>query len=161
MNVTTHYEILGVDPDASGQQLKTAYHRKLLTSHPDKTGDITLESPVLISAIKEAYRVLSDAQTREKYDEELKTLFKKQGFNITGAGLDIYTLESFRCSDEDHPVWTRDCPRCSSENSIELKEADLEMGTVDGLGGYQIIVSCQSCSLWITVLYEEEGEEED
>jgi len=42
-----------------------------------------------------------------------------------------------------------------------LKEADLEMGTPDGLGGYQIMVPCLSCSLWITVLYEEEDEEEE
>lgn len=160
MNVVTYYEILGVDADATGPQIKTAYHRKLLTSHPDKNSAASVESPVMISAIKEAYRVLSDSQAREKYDEELKTTFKKQGFNITGAGLDIYTLESFRCSEDDIPVWTRDCPRCSSENSIELNERDLELGTPDGLGGYQIMVPCQSCSLWITVLYEEEGEEE-
>lgn len=160
MNVT-NYEILGVGHDATVQQLKVAYHQKLLATHPDKAGDSADDSKVLISAIQEAYRVLGNAQSREKYDEDLKTSFKKQGFNITGAGLDVYTLESFQCKDDEYPVWTRNCPRCSSENSIELKEADLEMGTPDGLGGYQIMVPCLSCSLWITVLYEEEDEEEE
>lgn len=148
-----------MENDVNPQQLKAAYHQKLLSSHPDKTGEPNSQSAMSISNIKEAYRVLSDPGQRKQYDEDLNSSFKKQGFNITGAGLDIYTLESFHYVEDPDLVWTRDCPRCSSVNSIELREADLEMGTPDGLGGYQIMVPCQSCSLWITVLYEEEEEE--
>lgn len=159
MSARTHYEILGVDPHVTAVELKNAYHQKLLASHPDKTGDSNATSMVLVTALKTAYRVLSDPKQREKYDDDMKETFKLQGFNITGAGLDIHTLESFTYTESPEPTWTRSCPRCTSENSIELKESDLEMGTPDGLGGYQIMAPCQSCSLWITVLYEEEEEE--
>lgn len=160
MSGLTHYEVLGILPDATVSEVKIAYHQKLLLSHPDKTGKPEVQPKVAISALKTAYRVLSDADMRREYDEEMKEKFKLQGFNITGAGLDTHTLESFTYSELPESKWTRDCPRCLSENSIELSEADLESGTPDGLGGYQIMAPCQSCSLWITVLYEEEEEEE-
>lgn len=152
----THYEVLGVDNSAPKKEIRAAYHSMLLLTHPDKTG-ASHNGHVSIELIKQAYTTLSDDSARLQYDEELRESFKKQGFNVTGAGLDLYTLAEFEVTETgDSAVWRRDCPRCTSEKSIELTESDLEKGTADGSGGYQILAGCQSCSLWITVAYEEE-----
>lgn len=145
----THYEVLNVPADCSGETLKAAYRLKLLESHPDKGG---LEKYATVTQIKLAYQTLNDPESRKTYDKELAESFKKQGFSVTGAGLDVYTLDSFEEADN---TWNRNCPRCLGQMSILLTEHDLEMGTPDGLGGYQIMAPCQNCSLWITVVYEE------
>ncbi|OBA21026.1 Diphthamide biosynthesis protein 4 [Metschnikowia bicuspidata var. bicuspidata NRRL YB-4993] len=163
----THYEVLGVPSDASAKCIRTAYHQLLLRAHPDKSRGIP--APLLaadagstIAELQAAYAVLADDLQRHAYDDELKTAFKKQGFNITGAGLDFHTLAEFtetHVPNTDEYQWTRDCPRCTSLGSILLTESDLERGTADGTGGYQIVAPCLACSLWITVLYEEATEE--
>ncbi|GEQ67552.1 hypothetical protein JCM33374_g1217 [Metschnikowia sp. JCM 33374] len=169
----THYEILGVASDAPLKSIRAAYHQNLLRTHPDKAGPSIASASASTSAstqhasiteLQEAYSILGDEEKRKAYDEELKSAFKKQGFNITGAGLDFYTLSEFQESealDTGEYEWSKDCPRCASHRSIVLSESDLERGTPDDSGGYQIVAPCSACSLWITVLYEEEIDEDD
>lgn len=148
------YEVLEIDPDALPDAVRAAYRRKLLECHPDKTGVST--SSVSVDAIKAAYDALSTEEARAKYDKELHESTKKQGFLISGEGLDAYTLELFEevQSEDGLPLWVRDCPRCAAQDSFQLVEDDLERGTPDGCGGLQVLVPCLSCSLWITVVYE-------
>ncbi|QBM90893.1 diphthamide biosynthesis protein 4 [Metschnikowia aff. pulcherrima] len=158
----TYYEVLGVPSDAPVKQVRAAYHRLLLQLHPDKNGaaEGDLGGPS-IAQLQAAYATLSDEQKRLAYDEDLKNTFKKRGLNITGAGLDYYTLTDFaEMQDPGSGLyqWTKDCPRCTSIGSILLLESDLERGTPDGAGGFQIVAPCLACSLWITVLYEEADE---
>lgn len=160
----THYEILGVALDALQKHIRAAYHQHLLRTHPDKAPapNSSVGPGPSISELQAAYAILGDEHARQIYDEELKTAFKKQGFNITGAGLDFYTLSEFEealIPDSDQYQWSKDCPRCMSIGAIVLLESDLERGTPDGAGGFQIVAPCLACSLWITVLYEEETEE--
>lgn len=148
----SYYEVLDVSPDASVEDVKVAYKKKLLETHPDKGGRGTDS----IDLIKKAYDVLSVPDRAKAYWEELQESYKKQGFSVTGAGLDVYTLELFLEEETaDGLWWSRACPRCTSEGAMLLSEEDLENGTPDGMGGLQIMVSCGSCSLWITVVYEE------
>lgn len=154
----TFYEVLGVDTDALIERVKAAYKEVLLASHPDKTGKpVAANSGISIDVIKEAYRVLSSVEARKQYDHEIHEASKKQGFVLSGDGLDVYTLELFEAAEQDDglPIWVRDCPRCTAQDSLQLLESDLENGTSDGSGGLQIVVPCLSCSLWITVAYEE------
>lgn len=157
----TLYEILGVPHNASLKDLKEAYHAKLLDTHPDKAdrnkSGSASDTPVTVSDLKHAHTILSNEDSRRAYDEELSVLFKKQGFNITGEGLDAYTLSDFSESYDpksDSYSWSRSCPRCTTPNAMVLNEPDLERGTPDA-AGLLIVVPCQTCSLWITVLYEE------
>lgn len=48
------YDVLDVAEDATPEQLKAAYHRKLLAIHPDKT----TESSDSVEACKSAYETL-------------------------------------------------------------------------------------------------------
>ena len=58
-----HYEILGISNDATKEQIRKAYHKKALQTHPDKGGH-----PSLFRPIQEAYKVLSDPVKRKEYD---------------------------------------------------------------------------------------------
>jgi curved DNA-binding protein CbpA len=65
-----YYDILGVSQFASVEEIKTAYRKLSMKFHPDKNeGDIFFQERFL--AIKEAYDVLSDSESREKYDEKV------------------------------------------------------------------------------------------
>lgn len=62
-----YYEILGVDRDASSQEIKRAFRRIARESHPDANpGDSEAENRFRLAA--EAYEVLSDPQRRAAYD---------------------------------------------------------------------------------------------
>lgn len=60
---TKYYVLLDVSPDASADELKSAYRKMSLRLHPDKGG-----SPDDFKAMKAAYDVLKDPQKRGLYD---------------------------------------------------------------------------------------------
>lgn len=62
-----YYEILGVQRDASEQELKQAYRRLAVKYHPDKNpGDTEAEEK--FKEVAEAYQVLSSPDIRARYD---------------------------------------------------------------------------------------------
>src|SRR5437016_1500964 len=62
-----YYEVLGVARDASAEEIKKAYRQAALKYHPDRNpGNPAAE--VLFKESAEAYEVLSDEQTRQRYD---------------------------------------------------------------------------------------------
>lgn len=63
-----YYEVLGVDKNASAEELKKAYRKKAIQYHPDKNpGDKQAEENFKEAA--EAYDILSDTQKRQRYDQ--------------------------------------------------------------------------------------------
>ena len=63
-----YYEILGVERNASGGELKKQYRKIALTCHPDKNpGDREAEEK--FKEASEAYGVLSDPEKRQVYDQ--------------------------------------------------------------------------------------------
>jgi DnaJ domain len=69
--MATHYDVLGVNPDASMQEIKHQYRRMVQTWHPDKTTNDP-RAVERFKAIVEAYRTLSDPEKRQQYDEVLR-----------------------------------------------------------------------------------------
>lgn len=65
---TTYYDALGVPPKASELEIKKAYRKLAITTHPDKNpGDETAHAR--FQAIGEAYQVLSNQDLRQRYDK--------------------------------------------------------------------------------------------
>lgn len=65
---TTYYDALGVKPTASELEIKKAYRKLAITTHPDKNpGDESAHAR--FQAIGEAYQVLSNENLRKQYDK--------------------------------------------------------------------------------------------
>lgn len=64
----THYDVLGLTPDAPEDVIKAVYKTRVRSLHPDRGGD-----PTEMAAINEAYAVLSDPGKRAVYDRDLRT----------------------------------------------------------------------------------------
>jgi molecular chaperone DnaJ len=61
-----YYEVLGVDEDATHQEIRSAYRRRAKECHPD-CADV---GSAPFRALREAYEVLSDPSRRSAYDRQ-------------------------------------------------------------------------------------------
>lgn len=67
-NCNDYYSILGVNSDASTEEIKKAYKKLALKYHPDKNK--SEEATEIFKNVSRAYDILSNPTTREKYDNE-------------------------------------------------------------------------------------------
>ena len=78
MSLKSFYEILGVDKNASKEQIKKEFRKLSLKYHPDKrNGDEDK-----FKQINEAYQTLSDDEKRRQYDSENPNMY----FNSNNGG---------------------------------------------------------------------------
>lgn len=62
------YNILGIAPNASTDDIKKRYRSLAMRFHPDRNSDANAE--VRFNAIQQAYEVLSDVKRRADYDQQ-------------------------------------------------------------------------------------------
>lgn len=71
-DTNNYYTLLGLERDASQEEIKRAYKRQSLQMHPDKLAQkgltVTEEHQAKFTRMKEAYEILSDPHKRETYD---------------------------------------------------------------------------------------------
>jgi DnaJ-class molecular chaperone len=75
-----HYATLGVNKDATPDEIKKAYRKLASQHHPDKGGD-----KAKFQEIQEAYATLSDPDKRNQYDNP-----QPQGFNMGPGGFQFH-----------------------------------------------------------------------
>lgn len=176
-NHTSYYQVLNIPKTSTPQDVKNAYHKYLLTYHPDKQqqkdqnqSQSRITSPSYsISEVQNAYKTLINAVTRSEYDLLLHSHFIKLGLvgdsNANGIdlnGIDHVDLSEFTETDE---YFVHSCPRCKFDSGFVITDDDLENGMnetthndedEDGdedAVNYQLLIQCASCSLWLCVTY--------
>lgn len=87
---TKYYDIMGVSPSATEQELKKAYRKLAMKYHPDKNPD----EPEKFKEISQVYEVLSDPDKRKLYDKGGEQAIKEDG---SGGGgfhnpMDIFDM---------------------------------------------------------------------
>lgn len=84
-----YYQTLGVAKTATPDEIKKAYRKLASQHHPDKGGDTAM-----FQKIEEAYRILSDPQKRQEYDNPAKH-FNFQDFGSEFPGGFHFNVNGF------------------------------------------------------------------
>ena len=85
MTEQDYYKILGVDRNATLEDIKKAYRKLALKYHPDKAKGNKQEAEERFKKISEAYAVLSNPEKRKEYDT-----YGTQGFKARFTQEDIF-----------------------------------------------------------------------
>ena len=85
-----YYEVLGVSRDASEEDIKKAYRKLAMQHHPDRNpGDAEAEQKFREAA--DAYEVLRNTETRQRYDRFGHAGMNGGGFGHFGNAEDVFT----------------------------------------------------------------------
>ncbi|KAL8768789.1 MAG: hypothetical protein Q9209_005078 [Squamulea sp. 1 TL-2023] len=80
-----YYKLLGVEKDASDNEIKKAYRKLAIVHHPDKNPDDE-SAAEKFKEIGEAYECLSDPQKRARYDSGEDLIDPSEMFSQGGGG---------------------------------------------------------------------------
>ena len=94
-----YYEVLGVGRDATEAELKAAFRKLARKYHPDVNKEPDAEEK--FKEINEAYRVLSNPETRAKYDQFGHAAFEGAGGEGGFGGFDFGDFSDFGTIFED------------------------------------------------------------
>ncbi|KAI0673821.1 hypothetical protein C8Q78DRAFT_652729 [Trametes maxima] len=143
--VPDYYGLLEIPSSAPSADVKAAYHRALLTHHPDKHG--SRNHTVDIGLLQQAFSTLYNPHLRKEYD-----LLRTSGKIGGPRPAQIVSLEDFEeIEDADGNRWTYPC-RCGGQYVV----------TEDMLDAGQHLVGCASCSeaVWAGYKLVHDGEED-
>lgn len=94
------YEVLGLAPDCTEDEVKQSYRRMALVWHPDKNRD-NPDATAKFQQLQEAYATLSDPQERAWYDGHKKQILRGDTDISSGgddpSGLDLFKFFSREC----------------------------------------------------------------
>ena len=80
MSKRDYYEVLGVNRDASADEIKKAFRRVAMKHHPDRNPD-NKQAEEKFKEAQEAYEILSDDEKRSNFDR-----FGHATTNQSGSG---------------------------------------------------------------------------
>ena len=95
-----YYQILGVDKNASQDEIRTKFRELAKKYHPDVNSG-SKEAEQKFKEIAEAYEVLSDPQKRQQYDATGSTSFGDTG----GAGGSEFHWDNFSHFDDINDIF--------------------------------------------------------
>jgi len=114
--IPNYYEILGVGPNATKDEIKKAYRQLALKWHPDKNKNANAHEKFI--EINQAYLLLSDDEARAKYEKEFEYYYatnKREKATIfeTKTNYQENTTQDFE--DEDLRNWTKNAKQQAEE----------------------------------------------
>ena len=131
--VQNHYEVLGLDSEATQEEIESAYQRLARLYHPDGQFTPGMEKLAgelgeLFAKVSEAYAILSNDSRRWEYDLSLATVMTDMGAPMpkekkpkdAGKAKDAFTngIESFKKKDfESATVHFKEATRLDSSNA--------------------------------------------
>jgi curved DNA-binding protein CbpA len=130
--VQNHYEVLGLDSEASQEEIESAYQRLARLYHPDGQFTPGMEKLAgelgeLFAKVSEAYAILSNDSRRWEYDLSLATVMtdgapvsKKKKPKDAGKAKDAFAngIESFKKKDfEQATVYFKEATKLDSSNA--------------------------------------------
>lgn len=100
MDMKDYYQILGVEKDASEQEIRRRYRKLAMQYHPDQNQGVA-DAEEKFKEIAEAYGVLTDPIKRKEYDNCLRwggTGQSQQGFSYSQQEIfeDLFKNEQFQ-----------------------------------------------------------------
>ncbi len=133
MSTSNWYDVLEVAETASKDEMKAKYQELLLRLHPDKVKEEDEDASKSVEDVIKAWKILSDADSRRKFDADLKLRREKaEDANF----FRIITFKEWQHDKEDLSL----C-RCGGEFDFEEDDASEDV----------VIVDCDTCSLAIKV----------
>ncbi|MEQ2287457.1 hypothetical protein AMECASPLE_012766 [Ameca splendens] len=123
----SHYELLGIKPDASVDEIKNAFFDKSKKLHPDSDPS----NPELHSQfveLNEAYRVLSKELSRKEYDFKLQHPYQGgQAFRSTSS----HTVYRSTTANDDVHYWEQfrhaQSPEATAEKRKEKRKRNFKL----------------------------------
>lgn len=116
----TLYGTIGVDRTATAEEIKVAYRAKASEHHPDRGGDHAVMAELTV-----AYDILSDAQKRSAYDDQL---------NLLGTPCGVCSGEGRRWKQKGFSARTAvSCKACSGEGFTAVKPIRVNVINMGGV----------------------------
>ncbi|CAH8332052.1 unnamed protein product [Eruca vesicaria subsp. sativa] len=148
----THYEILSVDEDASYDQIRNSYRSAILHSHPDKLNTSPCTSDEKFLKIQKAWQVLSDAELRVVYDNDLRSSrqdgttadeISVEDMSVEISGEDMEIFYQCRCGD----YFSVDSSELETMGFALLRDGNCVQVRRLGASVASVVLPCGSCSL--------------
>src|SRR5258707_886528 len=156
-----YYEVLGLNRDASEEEIKKAYRKLAMKHHPDRNPD-SKDSEEKFKEAKEAYEMLTDAEKRRAYDAYGHAGVNPQ-MGMGGGGMgggpegfggfaeafgDIFSDLFVVIHLKPHGVFQREGDDLHCEMPISFTQAalggEIEIPTLDGSAKIKIPVETQT-----------------
>lgn len=118
-----YYEILGVDKNASQDDIKHAYRTLAKKYHPDINHDA--DAPEKFKEVQEAYEVLSDSQKKAMYDQYGHAAFDQNGAGGFGGQQANFSQADFGDLGDIFSQFFGGGARSSGRNNMPRKGSDV------------------------------------